>query len=106
MLEQDGVPVTLNCEVRMPDAIDFETVHAAAVNNRHTVEASRLCGCFSCETIFHAWEVADYTERDFSAICPRCQIDSILPDAVPEVRLSQSLLRQMRVQYFESSAAA
>jgi hypothetical protein len=93
-------------EVAMSSSPNLDQIHDAAINNRHTIEVSTRCGCFSCEAMFHGWEVTDYTERDFSAICPRCQIDSVLPERLPGgAELNQALLRSMRVRYFESAAA-
>jgi hypothetical protein len=85
---------------------ELDLIHQAAINNRHAVMASTRCGCFSCEAMFHGWEVTEFTESDFSAVCPRCKIDSVLPDKLPEATLSQALLREMRVQYFEKTIAA
>lgn len=89
----------------MHQAADLDQVHAFSRNNRHAVLASRRCGCFSCEAVFYAWEVTDFTENDFSAVCPWCEIDSVLPDQLDGVTLSTELLRSMRTRYFESAAA-
>jgi hypothetical protein len=85
---------------------ELDLIHQAAINNRHAVMASTRCGCFSCEAMFHGWEVTEFTESDFSAVCPRCKIDSVLPEKLPESALSQALLREMRIQYFEKTIAA
>lgn len=90
----------------MSDTPDLDLIHDAAINNRHAVMASTRCGCFSCEAMFHGWEITDFTERDFSAVCPRCGIDSVLPEHLPNAQLSQALLRQMRERYFENVIAA
>ena len=90
----------------MDATTDLNAIHDASRNNRHAILAATRCGCFSCEAMFHSWEVSDWTDRDFSAICPRCHIDSVLPDRLPSSALNQALLRAMRVEYFEKSAAA
>lgn len=69
--------------------------HAAAFQNRKTVEESRQCACFFCNSIFPANEVTAWCHdaQADTALCPRCGIDSVIGDAagyplVPEFILA------------------
>ncbi|BCT93700.1 hypothetical protein LYSHEL_27270 [Lysobacter helvus] len=73
-----------------PDVI---AAHKHSANHRSEVEASALCGCFYCESVFDPREIEfwvgwpDGTPDDFelstgnSALCPRCGIDSVIGSA-------------------------
>lgn len=78
---------------------DLKRLHKLAHQNRSSVEKSQVCGCFYCQQIFPASEVAEYIDKEMTALCPRCQIDSVLADA--DTKLDQDLLRQMNIRWFE-----
>lgn len=64
----------------------LEQAHAqAATRNRDAIRRSRGAGCFHCLERFPAGEVAEFTEPDGTAICPRCGIDSVIGDASGEI---------------------
>lgn len=47
--------------------------------NREAIETSENCACFYCFSIFPSENIFEYT-RDEIAICPYCQVDSIIGD--------------------------
>lgn len=73
----------------------------AASKNRKAVESSNKCGCYYCFSIYSAKEVNDFIrERDgeSTAICPNCQIDSVVPDAT--IAIDEKTLRQVHSNLF------
>jgi hypothetical protein len=63
----------------------LQRAHDASIFNRSLVAASSRCGCFYCLSIFPATAVTSWCDPrpmpDLTALCPRCGIDGVLPDA-------------------------
>lgn len=49
-----------------------------AMKNRKNLKGS--CGCFKCLEIFDVNEIKEWTDNDQTAICPKCNADSVLPE--------------------------
>jgi hypothetical protein len=82
---------------------DLEDIHKLTIRHRPLVEASERCGCFYCCSIFPATEIKDWVDGEdldtgVTALCPRCGIDSVLPQ--PPVPVTPELLAHMRQVYF------
>jgi hypothetical protein len=93
----------------MFDLALLKEIHHYSAGHRHMIERATTCGCFYCEAIFDAKEVelwCDDPQEGVSptvgttALCPRCGIDSVLPDNIPGVPLSHALLQAMREHWF------
>lgn len=50
-------------------------------DNRVMVSRSYQCGCYFCLSVFPAESIVEWTDGDVTAMCPHCDIDSVLPDA-------------------------
>lgn len=76
-------------------------LHELASKHRDLVEASTRLGCFYCETLWLKSEkpVEKWIDREKTAMCPWCEIDSVLPSAMP-VPLTPQLLRDMHAFWF------
>jgi hypothetical protein len=93
----------------MRNRADFESVHRYSSNNRSLLASSKLAGCFYCGAIYDASGVKDWVDGGHTesgelddgvtALCPRCGIDSVLPDAAPII-LDGNLLAEMREHWF------
>jgi hypothetical protein len=69
----------------------FDAALEASSSNRQLVLASDRCGCFHCLAIFPPAEITGWIselapkvgrlKRGVTALCPRCGIDSVLPEA-------------------------
>lgn len=57
------------------------------------------CACFYCGAFFKSTEIKEWTDDGETAICPRCGIDSVLPD-VPLYTLDKNLLAEMHTYFF------
>jgi hypothetical protein len=72
------------------DAIDrfpqqIRDAHRASINHRAQIECSDRCGCFHCGALFQPKEIEHWVDegpdgRGTTAMCPRCDIDSVLGD--------------------------
>lgn len=50
-----------------------------SMKNRNALQASNTCGCYSCLNKFDTNEIVQWTDNNQTAICPKCNIDSVLP---------------------------
>jgi hypothetical protein len=50
-----------------------------SMRNRAQVEAVARCGCFHCQAVFAAADVRAWVDDGQTALCPRCDIDAVLP---------------------------
>jgi len=60
--------------------IDVETFHEQSFKNRSVLESSERCGCFFCLESFYLRNVKEWVDDGQTALCPNCDIDSVLPD--------------------------
>ena len=67
--------------------------------HRMLVEHVDLCGCFHCKKFFQATDIENWVDEGETALCPRCGIDSVLPD-VPLYTLDKTLLAEMHRYFF------
>lgn len=66
--------------------------------------SSKQAGCFFCGEIYSADKVREYVEEldgRKTALCPCCDIDSVLFDV--DVEISDDLLRTLQHHYFMES---
>lgn len=86
----------------------LRSVHRNCFKNRVMIEQSIICGCFFCLATFSSGEIKEWTDESLyfseehgqTALCPKCGVDSVLPDNIPGVRLDFVLLSEMRKKYF------
>lgn len=83
----------------MQDIID---AHGHSVHNKEEIENSKFCGCFSCLRIFKPDQITQWgyvmPPKDF-AVCPYCEIDSIIGDA-SGYPVTDEFLRSMNAYWF------
>lgn len=72
---------------------DCHQAHAHSANHRLELEASLLCGCFHCLSIFAPAAIDEWIDSPpdapddgaqddgTTALCPRCGIDSVIGSA-------------------------
>jgi hypothetical protein len=84
----------------MPSLI--RDAHAFSSGHRDAVESASLCGCFHCLSTFKPSEIHRWVDYKATPLCPRCGIDSVLPDNVG-VSLDREFLAQMQFHWFGSS---
>ena len=79
----------------------LETIHQESFGNGEAVAKSTICGCFYCGEKFTPDKTEFITERDGrkTAICPHCQIDSVICDGM-DLEITDELLSDMHRKYF------
>ncbi len=84
--------------------------HEFSARHRSLLEASAQAGCFHCGSLFHPRDITRWIREPgggldpFTAACPRCDIDAVLPSVAP-VPLTGEFLAQMRVRWFDEMSA-
>jgi len=88
---------------------DQESLHRLSSHNRELLAKVSRAGCFYCGAIFSPAEITDWIDTrqvetgsvddGDTALCPRCGIDSVLPEG-RQVVLSEQLLVEMRSYWF------
>lgn len=51
-----------------------------ATSNKDALGKSKYAACYYCQQVFLANEVVEFLEVENTALCPKCGIDSVLPD--------------------------
>jgi hypothetical protein len=88
---------------------DQKSHHRLSSHNREVLAKVPRAGCFHCGAIFTPNEITDWidarqvetgsTADGDTALCPRCGIDSVIPE-VSGVVLSRQLLSEMKAYWF------
>ncbi|AFL90470.1 hypothetical protein Terro_4267 [Terriglobus roseus DSM 18391] len=81
---------------------DYIRAHKHCIENRVEVEASALCGCFYCMSIYPPSEIVDwiYDREALTADCPRCGIDAVIGSA-SGFPITPEFLSTMNEHWFE-----
>lgn len=80
----------------------YRSAHKACSQNKEAVRKSKLCGCFYCLNVYPSTDVIKWIEENdgnFTAECPKCGIDSVIPDA-SGIPLNAELLAAMKKWWF------
>lgn len=56
-----------------------EQLCKASFRNRGSVKTGGQCGCYYCLATFSGCAIVEWTDDGQTALCPRCNIDSVLP---------------------------
>lgn len=70
-----------------------------ATNNKQPLSEGGLAGCYYCLNIYPANEVVDFIEQEKTALCPKCGIDSVLPET-SGYPLNKIVLQELRNFWF------
>ncbi len=55
--------------------------------NRKKPEENEYCSCFYCLSIFKSSEIIEWIDNEYTAICPKCGIDSVIPGSIDKATL-------------------
>ncbi len=79
---------------------DFKKAHEHCANNRQEIERSEKCGCFHCIKIFDKSQIKNWlNEKDGTALCPFCGIDSVIADK-SGFSITKEFLEEMKDFWF------
>ena len=95
--------------IRLSQA-DQESLHKLCTRNRDVLASATRAGCFYCCAIFEPRDIKNWidgerfletgdTYEGVTALCPRCRIDSVIPEA-NGVTISTELLAAMKAHWF------
>ena len=77
----------------------MERLHTYSTHNRELIEASDRCYCFYCKSVMDSRDVKDYIDNGQTALCPKCDIDSIIPDGIEE-DVNEEIIDEMNQYWF------
>ena len=60
---------------------DLDKAHKYSSNHRRELEKDNICGCFFCLKIYNPKEIKEWTDGGKTAICPKCDIDSVIGES-------------------------
>ena len=78
---------------------DAKAAHALCTHHREALKNVDRCGCFYCKSIYDPREITEWIDRHDTALCPRCGIDSVIPDT-KEYPLTTAFLKKMYHVWF------
>lgn len=73
--------------------------HKHASKHRGELEASERCGCFFCFRTFPPGSIKAWTDKNQTALCPACGVDSVIGSASSH-RIDDAFLRKMHLHFF------
>ena len=71
----------------------------SSVNNRDELLEAKHCGCYYCEKEFDVKMIKVWTDDGFTAVCPYCHVDSVIPLPASKTN-SKKLLHNLYKEYF------
>ena len=79
---------------------ELKAAHKHCTSNIKELRKSKLCGCFYCEKIFDPNEITEWIQdSDLTAVCPYCDIDSVIGDA-SGIPITKKFLKEMYKYWF------
>lgn len=77
----------------------YEEAHKYSTNNRTQLALSSQAGCFYCGETFKPEEIEKWLDGDKTAMCPRCNVDSVIGDQ-SGYKLTSEFLQGMYDRWF------
>jgi hypothetical protein len=80
-------------------ALEQKQLHLLSSKHRVVLTKSNLVGCFYCEEIYSPLQIVEWVDEDNTALCPKCGIDSVVPDSCSP-NFGKELLVNMHKYWF------
>lgn len=77
----------------------FNKLHTYAYNNRSLIQQANYCYCFHCKNKIEAKYINDYIDNGVTALCPKCNVDSLIPDCIDE-EITDKVIYDMNKYWF------
>ena len=77
----------------------LKQLHKKSINHKDEILESAKCGCFHCKTFFKPQLIDTWVDNGNTALCPHCNIDSVIPNA-DVLNVTDDVLNLMYVKYF------
>lgn len=81
------------CQMTLEDASEY------SINNAAQIKQAQIAGCYYCKSIYSAVQISEYVDDGLTALCPKCGIDSVLPDTAPFDLTVETLARLKRIWF-------
>lgn len=83
---------------------EITEAHKHCFKNREEIEASSICGCFHCCSVFEPTTIYEWWDDDeagigLTAVCPICGIDSVLGSS-SNYSINSEFLNAMKKHWF------
>lgn len=78
---------------------ELKDLHRKSSDHRKTLEAMERAACFYCLRRFPAKDIKKWVGRKERALCPHCEIDSVLPD---DGTITDAMLSEMEHYWFHT----
>lgn len=79
-------------------AVEQASKHS--IYNKRKLERSTKCGCYHCLEVFDPKEITSWIDDGRTALCPYCNIDSVLGD-VSDYPLDGETLDKLNKYWFD-----
>ncbi len=85
---------------------EMERAHGFSNNHMEQLKKDRVCGCFYCCRIFSPPEIEEWIiddndcDREGTAVCPYCGIDSVIGES-SGFPITEEFLKQMSEYWFK-----
>ncbi len=80
---------------------EYEKVHKYSNNHREELSHDKKSGCFYCLKIFSPKKIKRWIDNNQTALCPYCDIDSIIGES-SGFPITKSFLKQMHKYWFQT----
>ena len=60
---------------------DYIEAHKYCTRNKENLQKDTICGCFYCLEIFSPKEIEMWLNREDTALCPYCCVDSVIGES-------------------------
>ena len=81
---------------------DLVRAHMHCTKHSDEIQASSLCGCFSCLKVFSPLDIESWFEAEGTALCPYCSVDAVIGDK-SGYPITNTFLAEMRKKWFAVS---
>jgi hypothetical protein len=73
--------------------------HKFSSHHKKGLEEDKKCGCFYCLEIYSPTLITEWIDRDQTAICPHCGIDSVIGES-SGFPITKEFLEKMNQAWF------
>lgn len=70
-----------------------------SICNMPALKNATLAGCYRCISIFPPSDITETTDDGQTAMCPKCGVDSVLPDT-PDFAINIDSLTRLNKRWF------
>ncbi len=78
---------------------DYIEAHEYCTQNKENLQKDTICGCFYCLEIFSPKEIKMWLNREDTALCPYCCVDSVIGES-SGYPITKEFLKKMNEYWF------